>query len=192
MAAAEGEQLSDTIKARKLLWLANQKRRVAKTEESLRLYEEGLALWKKVLLANPAFHRAERSDRIEEETYEYEIEYLRLLVLSRDKRLWDRGQEEYAKAVTAVGAFFPLIGTATRLPPAAQFDWNAMIAEKFYAPFGGMMPATLPPGDSRAGGPGFDQKSEPRCENGWGLACKRAGPPSSGPASVQQPSPAPR
>ena len=153
LGTSEGEQLEDTIKARKYLWQANQARRVAKTEEALALYVKGLDLWKKVLLKNPAFHRAERSDRIEEETYEYELEYIRLLIVSRDKKVWDKGQEEYAKAAEQVGAFFPLIGTATRLPTAAQLDWNAMIAEKYFSPFGGMMPGDLPPGDPRAGGP---------------------------------------
>jgi hypothetical protein len=195
LGTAEGEQLPETIQARKLLWKANQARRVSRTPEAVRLYEEGLKLWKDVLLKNPSFHRPERSDRIEEETYEVELEYLNLLIVSRDKRVWDRGQEEYAKTVERIGAFFPLIGTATQLPSAAQFDWNRIIAEKYFAPFAGMMPSDLPPGDSRAGGPWIRQDARTTILGRMGLSTPQqppGAPPRPGGGSASPPAPTPK
>ena len=68
-----------------------------------RLYKEGLVLWKEVLIANPAFHHPERSDRIEEETFEYEVAYLRLLVKD-DERVRERANQ-VAHAAHAVVPF---------------------------------------------------------------------------------------
>jgi hypothetical protein len=82
-----------TVQARKLLWQAER----AKTEpmKAIRLYQEGLKLWKEVLDKNPKFHRLpppDRGDRTEEETYEYELGYFRLLV-QHDPRVLERANQ---------------------------------------------------------------------------------------------------
>ena len=58
-------------------------------------YLDGLEQWKEVLRNNREFHRPPRSDRIEEQTYEYELAYLRMLVQD------DQGVREKANEVIA-------------------------------------------------------------------------------------------
>jgi len=190
LGTAQGEQLPETIRARKLLWQASQARRVAQTSEAVRLYKQGLELWKQVLIDNAAFHRPDRSDHIEEETYEFELEYLRLLIVSRDKAVWDKGQEEYAKVIAQIGTCFPLIGTATQLPTAAQFDWNYIIAQKFFAPFGGMISAADfkdKPVDIRVGTPWIKPETKSTIQGRQGIATQPA--PGGPPAPPPQPPP---
>jgi hypothetical protein len=91
LAAAEAEErVVDgkpvTVLARKTLWLADQARKLANTPKAIALYHDGLKQWKQVLIDNPTFHR---TDRTEEETYEFELAYLRLLVQS-DERVRER------------------------------------------------------------------------------------------------------
>ena len=90
--------------------------------KAIRLYKTGLEQWKQVLIANPAFHRLpppDHNDHGEEETYEYELAYLRLLV-EHDERVRDRANLE-ARAAHAVVPFltqpFPRQGAA----PGEQF-----------------------------------------------------------------------
>lgn len=85
LAASQAESQPRTVLARKTLWKADQARKIGKPDVAARLYKEGLVLWKEVLIANPAFHHPERSDRIEEETFEYELAYMRLLVQDDDR-----------------------------------------------------------------------------------------------------------
>ncbi|MFM8274840.1 MAG: hypothetical protein ACKODX_21260 [Gemmata sp.] len=94
VAAAQAEAQPRTMLARKTLWKADQARKVGRTEEAVRLYKEGLDLWKQVLIANKDFHRPERSERTEEETFEYELAYQRLLV-QVDQRVRERANAEF-------------------------------------------------------------------------------------------------
>ncbi len=186
LGTSEAEQLPDTVQARKILWQAGQARRVAETAEAIRLYEDGLDKWKKVLIKNPTFHRSERSDLIEEQTFEYELEYLRLLVAARDKRVWQRGQEEYKKAVETVGTLLPFVSAATQLPATIQMDWNSGIAERYFSPFAGPMPLDLPLKDGRGGGPWIQAhvKHAVLSQQGIGAAPKQpAAPPPPQPPS---------
>lgn len=69
-----------TVLARKTLYKAEQARKIGNPPLAIRLYKEGLDRWKEVLRTNKDFLRPERSDRTEEETCEFELAYLRLLV----------------------------------------------------------------------------------------------------------------
>lgn len=80
LASSAAEAQPGTVKARKTLWKAEQARKYANKPLATQLYIEGLDLWKKVLRGNRAFHRPERSERTDEQTYEYELAYLRMLV----------------------------------------------------------------------------------------------------------------
>lgn len=85
------EKEPGTVQAHKLLWQAEQARKIGESPKAIRLYKEGLEQWKRILIANPVFHRMpppDRGDRVEEETYEYELAYQRLLVLA-DERVRD-------------------------------------------------------------------------------------------------------
>jgi hypothetical protein len=69
-----------TVDARKRLWEANQARTAADNIRAARLYVEALARWREVLRAYPNFHRPDKSDRTEEETYEFELDLIKLLM----------------------------------------------------------------------------------------------------------------
>lgn len=150
LASAETEQKRETVQARKTLWQADQARRLGNKLEAIRLYEKGLEEWKQVLLKNPDFHRPERFDRVEEDTYEFELDYLRLIAQD-DPRVRKMAAEDYAKAVLPVGALLPFVAAAPVIPEPARMDWNMQTAEKHFATFGGLVPVNPP--DNRAGTP---------------------------------------
>ncbi len=145
VAAAQAEARPETVRARKTLFEADQARRAGNRLEAIRLYKDGLEQWKGVLLANPAFHRPERFDKAEEETYEYELEYLRLLAQD-DQRVRDKAREAYR---TAVGAAVPFFTASPDVPAAARDGIHGRVAEEYFSVFGGLMPPTVP--DDRAG-----------------------------------------
>jgi len=92
LASAQAEEMPMTIQARKKLWQADQARKIGEPLKAIRLYKEGLDQWKQVLITKPSFHRLpppDHSDRVEEETFEYELAYQRLLV-EHDERVRDR------------------------------------------------------------------------------------------------------
>jgi hypothetical protein len=158
LASSEAEQKTDTVQARKTLWQADQARRVGNKVQAIELYQRGLDLWKRVLLDNPSFHRGERFDRTEEETVEFELEYVRLIA-DADKRVWDKAKEEYAKLYAAAApAAFGAAAFAVATPPAPREVPDSLrptlyaeTAEKFFSPFRDPMPVI--PGDPRSGGP---------------------------------------
>lgn len=80
LASSEAEARPETVTARKLLWQAEQARKLGRTAQAIQLYEEGLTKWKAVLAKDSKFHRPDRSDHTEEDTYSFELAYLRLLV----------------------------------------------------------------------------------------------------------------
>src|SRR5205823_1219499 len=69
LSGAEAEQQKETVQARKVLWKADQARRLAENVKAAELYKQGLELWRGVLLRNPNFHRAERFSRVAEEHF---------------------------------------------------------------------------------------------------------------------------
>jgi hypothetical protein len=92
-ASSEAEARPATIQARKTLWQAEQARKLGDKLNAMQLYLDGLKQWKDVLASDRNFHRQERSDRIEEQTYEYELAYLRMLVQD------DQGVREKANEI---------------------------------------------------------------------------------------------
>jgi hypothetical protein len=88
------------VQARKTLWRAEQARKIGDPPQAIRLYKDGLEQWKQVLINTKDFHRPDRSDRTEEETFEYELAYMRLLVQD-DVRVRQRANE-VARATAAV------------------------------------------------------------------------------------------
>ncbi|MBN9122662.1 MAG: hypothetical protein J0I06_26530 [Planctomycetes bacterium] len=143
-----------TVLARKTLWKADQARKSGNKPEALRLYKSGLEQWKRVLADNPQFHRPSRtSDRTEEETFEYELAYQRLLVQD-DERVRDRANR-IAAAVHGAVPFLTIPfprdagggGTADPLWPEAnreEIKWwvveNVADAD-FSSPFVGSLAA---------------------------------------------------
>ena len=80
LAASNAEALPITVQARKTLWRAEQARKTGDPRKAIVLYKDGLEQWKQVLITKPDFHRPDRSDHTEEETFEFELAYQRLLV----------------------------------------------------------------------------------------------------------------
>jgi hypothetical protein len=123
LAAAEAEaRVIDgrpvTVLARKTLWRAEQARKLGNTTRAIDLYKDGLLQWKRVLADNPDFHRQERSDKVEEETYEYELAYQRLLVQD-SQAVRDRAN---LIARTAHGVVPFLTEPFPRLAPGQQYS----------------------------------------------------------------------
>ena len=99
LAAAEAEAQPETVLARKTLYLAEQARKLGR-QNAIPLYEDGLVRWKGVLARNSSFHRPERIDRTEEDTFGFEMVYLRLLVQD-DERVRTKANE-IARQITYV------------------------------------------------------------------------------------------
>jgi hypothetical protein len=159
---AAGERDKATIEARKTLWKADQERLAGNRIQSAKLYQHGLELWRGVLAANPRFHRNDRLQSIEEQTYEYELEYLRLIAEADPFHVvWKKAFENYAasygKAARAGAAVIPFgaPGPAPQgIPQSVQNAWYTDTAEKYFSPFGGVITAQdVPAGDSRIGTP---------------------------------------
>lgn len=113
-----------TVLARKTLFKAEQARKVGNPPLAIRLYKDGLEQWKEVLRNNRDFHRPERSERTEEETCEFELAYLRLLVQD-DERVRDWANELARGSRGAVPFLtlpFPVKGER-RAPGAADPLW---------------------------------------------------------------------
>lgn len=146
-AQAEAEAKPATVEARKTLWKADQAGKSAQGKlEAIRLYREGLAKWKGVLEANPDFHRPQGADRTEEETYEYELEYLRLA--GEDPKVRQRAKEEYNKmfgtVLRAAVPHLPATPTNVDIPDAIREDFYADVAERYFSPFASRMPSGEP------------------------------------------------
>ena len=178
LSGAEAEQQKETVQARKVLWKADQARRLAENVKAAELYKQGLELWRGVLLRNPNFHRAERFSRVEEETYEFELEYLRLIAASDPlvrKKAAEEYAKEYQKTATAAAAIVPLGAlppTPLVVPQAIRDSYYAKIAEEHFSPFAGVIPAeALPPNDPRRGTPWIrsDIKDQVKLSQGVGV-----------------------
>ncbi len=122
VAASQAEAQARTVIARKTLWKADQARKVGKPDEAIRFYKDGLDQWKQVLIANKDFHRPERSDRTEEETFEYEFAYMRLLV-QEDSRVRERANEMFL----AWRGLIPFRKPAVPFPADEFRKWRWMI-----------------------------------------------------------------
>jgi hypothetical protein len=108
LSSSEAEAQPETVAARKILWQAEQARKLGRSNAA-QLYEDGLKKWKAVLVKNPNFHRPERSTHTEEETFTHDLAYLRLLI-QHDEKLRTRTNEEaqvVASALQVAGAMLP-------------------------------------------------------------------------------------
>ena len=103
-----------TVDARKRLYEAEQARLSADNIRAARLYVEALARWREVLRAFPNFHRPDKSDRTEEETYEFELALIKLL--TEDGAVRARAD----RVAEASRALFPAIPEMARALTGAQ------------------------------------------------------------------------
>jgi hypothetical protein len=164
-AIAEGEQQKQTVEARKLLWQADQSRRSGESLKAAELYERGFKLWREVLARNPNFHRTERLTKIEEDTYIFELDYLRMLATYDPRnQVRPKAREDYVadyrRAASAIpfGAFAP---APSRIPDAIRDARYAETAEKHFSPFAGNIRSDeVAPGDPRVGTPWITDTSK--------------------------------
>ncbi|HEY3788821.1 MAG TPA: hypothetical protein VGL71_08205, partial [Urbifossiella sp.] len=198
LATAEAEQQKDTVEARKILWRAEQARRLGSNRDAARLYLRGFELWRRVLAKNPDFHRNDRLQSIEEQTYEYELAYLRLIAFNDPLDVVrKKAREEYAKeheriAKTAAGAIpFGVPGPPPAAIPLALHDaWYSMTAEKFFSPFSGVISAQdVAPGDPRIGTPWISKSVKELTLQRQGVARPAADAPNGPPGSPGAPPP---
>jgi hypothetical protein len=142
LAATEAEAKPETVLARKTLWEADQARRVVNRNEALEKYQRGFDLWKKVLVNNPTFHRMETFSKIEEDTYEYELDYIRLLLKISPPEL-EQAANVRGLGFQAVIPFlpppFPNAGKQWHPDALEGLKWDA--AEQTISPFAGGVPA---------------------------------------------------
>jgi hypothetical protein len=139
--SSQAEQKPETIAARKTLWLAEAARKRGDKTQAIRLYEKGLREWRDILRDNPKFHRPGRSDKIEEDTYAYELEYLRLIVQD-DQRVREKARVlmEQSKAALQI-APFPIASASPLDLTIAQDEAKWVIAETdpTFSPFTGVI-----------------------------------------------------
>ena len=154
--AAATEKLPETVAARKTLWDAEQARKQGKYPQAIRAYEKGLGLWRDVLIKNKAFHRPERSQKTDEDTYAYELAYLRLIV-QEDQRVRIKADQLVLRTDAAIKMLpFPFSRSSLMDLSAATMEAKWVVAESDpeFSPFVGVMnlpPERLP--DERHGGP---------------------------------------
>lgn len=145
LASAEAEAKPATVEARKTLWLADQARRVGNRVEALQLYADGLEKWKRVLVTNPAFHRNEQFSKTEEDTYEYELEYIRLLVRASPKPLEEK-VNQVSRGFQAVIPYlpdpYPAPGRQWSPDVLEALKWD--VAERYVSPFADPIPTEGP------------------------------------------------
>ncbi|MFO0823107.1 MAG: hypothetical protein U0792_08295 [Gemmataceae bacterium] len=144
LASAEGESRLDgagnpvAVLARKTLWQAEQQRRLGNKlgpRGAIALYRDGLEQWKKVLAGDKNFHRPGVSDKTEEETYAYELAYLRMLVQD-DQDVRSRAAEMGRNLLAPFSVFpIPFAGPG-RYPELrdVQEEFKWYIAEKIVSP----------------------------------------------------------
>ncbi|MBA4190149.1 MAG: hypothetical protein C0467_19365 [Planctomycetaceae bacterium] len=178
LAGALGESRVDqagrpvTVLARKTLWQAEQARRLGNKlgpRGAIALYRQGLELWKQVLAGDKEFHRPGASDKTDEETFAYELAYLRMLVQD-DQGVRAKAAEMGRDTLAVFGllpAPFPASGRFTDLRDVQEeFKWH--IAEKVISPFAKPMGDNDGVTDDRRGGPWVreDVKSAVRVQQG--------------------------
>jgi hypothetical protein len=161
LANSRGEQLPETIEARKTLWKADQARRLGNNVVAAGLYKTGLLQWQKVLGANPSFHRDQRLMKIEEETCEFELDYIRLLaandptqeVRAAARAKYAQAHERAAAKSSAVLPFLAGVPAPKEIPLSERDAMYFETAEKF-SPFADLIhPGEVQAGDPRVGTP---------------------------------------
>jgi hypothetical protein len=153
LVAAEAEAKPATVAARKTLWEAEQARKQGRPSRVvIQEYEKGLRMWQAVLVANKDFHRPERSTKTDEDTYTYELAYLRLIVQD-DPRVRAKATALARNVDQAVKLLpFPFSRSSPMDLSVAQEEARWVIAETDpeFSPFVGVMNV---PDPERNGGP---------------------------------------
>jgi hypothetical protein len=121
LATTQVEAKPETVEARKVLWQAEQARKLSRNKQAIDLYKDGLKKWKAVLAKYPEFHRMERSERIEEETFTYELNYIRLLMLD-DADVRREANERFTRLTADLKLAAAVLGGLQPFPLAA--DWQ--------------------------------------------------------------------
>jgi len=196
LATAQGEQQKETVEARKILWKADHARRNGNNVQAANLYKRGLELWRNVLIRNPSFHRTERLTKTEEDTYEYELEYLRLVAVHDPLReVWKKAIEDYAtvyeQTVRAVVPFGVPALKPQSIPEALRDSRYAQAAEKYFSPFAENITTGergVPPGDPRIDTPWVQSNIREAVRQRQGIA-KPPEAPSPVPAGQTPPPP---
>jgi hypothetical protein len=151
LVSSQAERQPETVDARRTLWRAEQARKFGKKALAMDLYKKGLLDWREVLRRNADYHRNPRSDKAEEETYAFELAYLRLIVQD-DQSVRDKATALVAQGKTVISVMpFPLAKASPLGLSVAQDEAKWVIAENdpTYSPFVGSMDTT----DARRGGP---------------------------------------
>jgi hypothetical protein len=151
LTTAQTERKPETVAARRTLWTAEQARKLGRKQEAMTLYKKGLEEWREILRNNKEYHRSERSDRIEEETYAFELAYLRLIVQD-DQQVRDKATVLVDQAKAALSVMpFPLTQSSPMGLAMAQDEARWVVAENDpnFSPFVGVMDVP----DERKGGP---------------------------------------
>jgi hypothetical protein len=194
-AAAQAEAWVDpqtnrpaTVLARKTLWQAEQARKLGNKfgdRGAIALYRSGLEQWKNVLKAHPDFHRPERSDRTDEESYAYELAYLRLLVQD-DDQVRSRANKT---ADTLDAAYRAVAARIALLPPVefgreAREDLRWQYAEQMSPLAGVITEDDLPKSDPRFGGPWIQPEIKAAVRQAQGVQRRSDMPPPQQPGAV--------
>jgi hypothetical protein len=155
LVTAEAEQQPQTVAARKTLWQAEQNRKQGRYQPAIRDYEQGLRMWRDVLEANPDFHRPERTQKTEEDTYTFELAYLRLII-QENARVRAKAAALSAHVDDAFRLLpFPFSHASPMALPVAQEEAKWVVAESDpeFSPFVGVM--------------NLKDKSDPRNGSHW-------------------------
>jgi hypothetical protein len=143
--AARTEKESETVAARKTLWDAEQARKQGSTKKTtaaiIRDYRRGLELWGEVLKKHKDFHRPERSQKTDEDTYAFELGYLRLIV-QEDPRVRAKAAELVRRTDAAIKALpFPFSHSSPMDLSVAveEAKWVVAESDPEFSPFAGVM-----------------------------------------------------
>lgn len=128
LAASEAEMQPEAMVARKALWQAEQARQNGNTAQAIRLYADAFAKIKSWL---SRFDEYARIESLQEDLYEAELRYLRLLT-EDDREVRRRALERYDALVRVLAPALP------RTPPADERTLARLrqdIAEQEISPF---------------------------------------------------------
>lgn len=145
LSSSEAEMQPAAMVARKALWNAEQSRLNGKTGEAIRRYADAFEKWKQWLSQYEAYSRI---DAVQEEMYEAEYRYLRLLtqddpqVRNRAKAKYDALMQSVMPALPATMRFDALVRAvvpALNAPPPADerllTELRQVVAEREVSPF---------------------------------------------------------
>ena len=125
-ALAESQKL--TVEARKFFGEAQRQESQANYDRALSLYVEGMNVWRQVLVEYPEYHRTDRSDRVEEETYEMLMKMADLAAKELERPEGKkRAQAVYDLAAATFGGAYAAAGKADLDRAFAEDEVNVRI-----------------------------------------------------------------